>query len=81
MLDVEIITPMEESDWISPMVVQPKTTREIFISVDLRSLNRDCVHDPFPTPFIDEVLESVGDREAYSFTNGFSGYHQFQITE
>jgi hypothetical protein len=27
------------------------------------------------------VLENVGGREAYSFTNGFSGYHQVQITE
>jgi hypothetical protein len=26
MLDVGIIVPMEESDWISPMVVQPKKT-------------------------------------------------------
>ena len=29
----------------------------------------------FPTPFIDEVLENVGGREYYSFTNRFLGYH------
>jgi hypothetical protein len=40
-----------------------------------------CVHDPFPTPFTDEVLENVGGREAYSFMDGFSRYHQVQITE
>jgi hypothetical protein len=34
----------------------------------------------FPTPFTDEVLENVGGHEAYSFTNGFSCYHQIKIT-
>ena len=33
------------------------------------------------TPFIDEVLEQVVGKEAYSFTDGFSGYHQVRITE
>jgi hypothetical protein len=79
MLDVGIIFPMEEFDWISPMVVQLKKTSDIQIYVDLRSLNAAYVHDPFPTPFIDEVLENVGGQEAYSFTDEFSGYHQVQI--
>ena len=47
--------------------------------MDLRKLNEPCVHDPFTTPFKDEVLENVGDQEAYSFTDGFSGYHQIKI--
>ena len=38
------------------------------------------MHDPLPTPFIDEVLENVGGKEMYSFTDGFSGYHQVRIT-
>lgn len=30
--------------------------------------------------FTDEVLDNVGGQEAYSFTDGFSGYHQIKIT-
>lgn len=37
------------------------------------------MHYPFPTPFTDEVLKNVGGQEAYSFTNGFSRYHQIKI--
>jgi hypothetical protein len=37
------------------------------------------LHDPSPTPFTDEVLENVGGKEAYSFTDGFLGYHQINI--
>jgi hypothetical protein len=75
MLEVGIIEPVEESEWISPMVVQDKKINEIKIYVDLRKLNDVCLHDPFPTPFTDEVLDNVGGQEVYSFTNGFSGYH------
>ena len=61
MLDASIIEPVEESEWISSIVVQDKkATGEVRICVDLRKLNDACLHDPFPTPFMDEVLESVG---------------------
>lgn len=76
MLATGILEPVEESDWGSPMVVQEKKQKgEIRICVDLRKLNDVCVHDPFPTPFTNEVLENFGDQEAYSFMDGFSRYH------
>ena len=57
MLAVGIIEPIEESEWVSPMVVQEKKTKGyIRICVDLRKLNDALLHDPFPTPFTDEVL-------------------------
>ena len=39
------------------------------------------MHDPFSTPFIDEVLEGVGGQEIYYFTDGFSCYHQIMIAK
>ena len=60
MLDAGIIELIKESEWIIPIVIQDKkTTGEVRICVDLRKLNDACLHDPFPTPFIDEVLESI----------------------
>ena len=62
------------------MVVQDKKAKgEIRICVDLRKLNDAYVHDPFPTPFTDEVLDNVGRQEVYSFTDGVSGYYQIRI--
>jgi hypothetical protein len=82
MLEADIIKPVEESEWISPMVVQDKKHgRGIRICVDLRKLNDACLHDPFPTPFKDEVIENVGGHETYLFTDGFSGYHQIKIAQ
>lgn len=71
---------VEELDWVRPMVVQEKKQKdEIKICMDLKKLNDTCVHDPFPTPIMDEVLENVGRQEAYSSTSGFFGYHQIKI--
>jgi hypothetical protein len=81
MLEEGIIEPVEESEWIRPMVVQDKNTIEIRICVGLRKMNDACLHDPFPTPFTDEVLDNGGGQEVYSFTDGFSGYHQIQIAK
>jgi hypothetical protein len=75
MLEARIIEPVKELEWIIPMVVQYKKTGEIRIYVDLKKLNDSCLHDPFPTPFTDEVLDNVGGQEVYSFTDGFSRYH------
>ena len=80
MLEADIIKLVEKLEWIRLIVVQDnKQGRGIRICVDLRKLNDACLHDPFPTPFTDEVLENVGGHEAYSFTDRFSGYHQIKI--
>jgi hypothetical protein len=71
MLKAGIIEPVEESEWISPMVVKEKKQGGIIICVDPRKLNDACLHDHFTAPFTDEVLENVGGQEAYSFTDGF----------
>jgi hypothetical protein len=71
MLEARIIEPVEESEWISPMVVQDKKTGEIRICVDLRKMNDECLHDPFPTPFTDEVLDNVGGQDTYSLQTSF----------
>jgi hypothetical protein len=81
MLEAGIIELVEESEWISSMVVHDKKQGGIRICIDLKKLNDGCIHDPFPTPFTDEVLENVGGLEAYSFTDGFSSYHQIKIAQ
>ena len=80
MVAARIIELVEESEWVNPMVVQDKNTKgKIQICVNMCKLNDACVHDPFPTPFSDEILDNFGGQQAYSFTDVFYGYHQIQI--
>jgi hypothetical protein len=65
MLEAGIIEPVEGFEWISPMVVQENKQGGIRICVYLRKVNDDCLHEPFPTPFTDEVLYNLGGQEAY----------------
>ena len=59
MLDDGIMKPVEELEWMSLMVVQENNKGEIWIFIGLRKLNDTSIHDLFPMPFIDEVLEAV----------------------
>jgi hypothetical protein len=81
MMEAGIIELVEESKWISPMVVQDKKLGHIRIYVDLRKLNDACLHDPYPTLFTDKVSYIVGGHEVYSSTDGFSGYDQISIAK
>jgi hypothetical protein len=60
MFEVSIIELVEESEWISPMIVQKKKQGGKIICVDLRKLNDAFLHDPSPTHFINEFFENVG---------------------
>ncbi|KAH9311780.1 hypothetical protein KI387_026815, partial [Taxus chinensis] len=75
MLKSGIIKPLDELEWVSPMVISIKKDGKIRICVDYMELNVTCVTDPFPTPFTEEILGVAG-CEIYLFTDGFSGYHQ-----
>lgn len=76
-----IIEVVKESKWISLMVINIKKDGRIRICMDYRELNTVCVIDPFPTPFIEEILEGVSRHEIYLFTDGFLGYHQVRIAK
>ena len=81
MMDARIIKPGKDSEWISLMVMQDKKMGEIRICVDLSNMNDPSIHDPFMTPFTNEVLEVFEGQEIYSFRYGFLGYHQISIAK
>ena len=82
MLAAGIIEPVEESEWVSSMVVQEKKTKgEIRICVDLRKLNDACLHDPFPTPFTDEVLDNVGGQKCTLLLMDFQVTIRFELLQ
>ena len=58
MLTTGIIYPIDQSQWVSPMVVQPKKhdPKKLRVCVDYKWLNKSTKIDPFPTHFADEIL-------------------------
>ena len=83
MLATGIIYPIDQSEWESLMVVQPKKhdLTKLWISVNFRELNKVTLIDPFPTPYADEILNEATGDECYSFIDGFSSYNQVPIAK
>ncbi|MCO5598191.1 hypothetical protein L7F22_052283 [Adiantum nelumboides] len=66
-------------EWVSPVVVSPKKDGKWRICVDFKPLNASTKKNPYPLPFIDQILDSVAGYERYSVSDGFSGYFQLKI--
>jgi hypothetical protein len=60
-------------------VVVPKKNGKLRIYVDFKKLNATMKKDPFPLPFIDEILNIVARCEAYLVLDGYFRYHQISI--
>lgn len=77
-----LIFLVDEVEWVSLILIyNKKDSKYVLVCVDYKILNNVCIHDSFPTPFNDKVLDNVTSNETYSFTDGFSGYHQVHIVE
>ena len=76
LLKVGFIAPIENSEWVSPIVVMPKKNKKVRICVNYRKLNAATISNPFPLPYLDSILDDVVGHEMYSFLDGFSGYNQ-----
>jgi hypothetical protein len=65
------------------MVVEPKKydPKKIRICINFKGINKMTLTDPFPTPFIDEIINEVTGHECYFFIDGFSGHNQVPIAK
>jgi hypothetical protein len=79
LLVVIFIQFVEEVTWLSPIMIIPKKNGKLKFCTDLRKLYATTKKDPYPLPFTNEVLNIVARYEAYSFFDGYLGYHQISI--
>jgi hypothetical protein len=79
LLVVRFIEFVEKTTWLSPIVVVPKKNGKLRICIDFKKLNTTTKKDPYPLPFINDMLNIVARYEAYSFLDGYSKYHQISI--
>ena len=81
LLKAGLITPIDTAKWVSPIVVTPKKDGRWRVCVDFKPLNTTTKKDPYPLPFLDEILDTVAGYERYSVCDGFSGYFQLKIVK
>jgi hypothetical protein len=81
LLEAHFIFPIEITQWLSPLVIVPKTNSKLYICVDYQKLNSQTKKDPFPLPFLDSILDTLAGHEVYSFMDGYNGYNQVKMVE
>ena len=75
------IYPVEDSKWVSPVVVTPKKNGKWQICVDYKPLNAATKRDHFPLPLQDKILNEVARHERYTVCDSYSGYFQISIAK
>ncbi len=79
LLAIGFIEFIEKTTWLSPVVIVLKKNGKLKICINFRKLNATTEKDPYPLPFKDEMLNTVA--RAYSFLDGYLGYHQISILQ
>jgi hypothetical protein len=76
---VGFIKLVEETTWLSSIMVFPKKNGKLRICVDFKNLIVTTKKDFYVLPFMDEVINIVVGHEVYTFLYRFSIYHQILI--
>ncbi|MCO5591166.1 hypothetical protein L7F22_045147 [Adiantum nelumboides] len=79
LLSTGFIYPIDNSKWVSPVVVTPKKNGKWRVCVDYRPLNEATKRDHFPLRFQDEILNEVVGHEKFTVCDCYFGYFQISI--
>ena len=69
------------TEWVSPLVVVPKTDGDIRICVDMRRANSAIERERHPIPTIEEVLYDLNGSTVFSKLDLKWGFHQVELDE
>jgi hypothetical protein len=74
-----IIEP-SNSPWASPITMVPKNG-DYRLCGDYRRLNNITIHDSYPLPNIEDILNSLAGATIFSTMDAISGYHQIAMED
>jgi hypothetical protein len=79
LLKAGFIYPVALTEWVYNPVSIDKKGGSICVCVDYRDINKACLKDNFPTPFVDQIVDDCAGSEIFSLMDGFFGYNQINI--
>lgn len=66
--------------WVNPVVIVPKTGKDVRLCLDMRRANEAIVRERFPIPTVDELLQGMNGSTIFSKLDLKWGYHQLELT-
>ncbi|KAL2226380.1 UNVERIFIED_CONTAM: Retrovirus-related Pol polyprotein from transposon, partial [Sesamum indicum] len=79
LLKAGYVSEIQYTNWLSNMVLVPKSSGKWRMCVDFADLNKACAKDPYPLPMIDMMVDSIAGFEMFSMVDAYQGYHQIHI--
>lgn len=76
LLKARFIYLVDTIEWVSPVVVTPKKDGRQRVCIDFKPLNISTKKNPYPLPFVDEILDTIVEYERYYVFDRFSCYFQ-----
>ena len=76
---VGVIKEVFYPKWLANTVVVKKKSGKWRVCVDFTDLNKACSKDPFPMPWIDQLVDAIAGHPWMSFLDAFQGYHQIPL--
>ncbi|KAL2253131.1 UNVERIFIED_CONTAM: Retrovirus-related Pol polyprotein from transposon opus [Sesamum indicum] len=81
LLQAGYVSEIQYTDWLSNVVLVPKSSGKWRMCVDFTDLNKACPKDPYPLPRIDVMVDSTAGYEMFSMMDAYQGYHQIHMAE
>ena len=66
-------------EWLANTIVVKKKNGKWRVCVDFTDLNKACPKDPFPMPWIDQLVDATVGHPQMSFLVAFQRYHQIPL--
>ena len=73
--------PNSPTEWVSPLVVVPKSDGDVQVCIDMRRANEAIVQERHPIPTIEEILYDLNGATVFSKLDLKSGFHQIELEE
>jgi hypothetical protein len=77
LLDAKIIFQVRHSAWVENLVLVKKKSREIYLCVEFRNLNRESEKENYPVPPMEKLLQTVSGSEIFSLLTVFQVITKF----
>lgn len=79
LLKAGVIEKIDESPWVSRIVVTGRKTCGIRMCTDLREPNKAVITDCYPVPHVDELFANLKGAKMFSTINLANAYYQFPL--
>ena len=72
LIDIGSVREVQYPDWLANVVVVKKKNGKWRVCIDFTDLNKACLKDPFPLPYIDMLTDATAGHELLNFMDVFS---------